>query len=80
MVEPTQKAIEATQKSQDVSDAALKIARMLDRLYPGKYMLMITRPDEKGQDWRIEIFSSAKIQDRNVKEQVISAPVPLVDP
>jgi hypothetical protein len=73
--------VEAQLKTtQDVSEAALKIARMLDRLYPGKYMLMITRPDEKGQDWRIEIFSSAKIQDRNVREQVITASAAAVDP
>lgn len=63
---------EPVNKTQDVSDAALKIARTLDRLYPGKYALMITRPEDKGQEWRLEIFAVAKIQDRLVKDQVIS--------
>lgn len=40
---------------QDVSARALSIARMIDRLGPGKYEISLIMPKSKTERWTIEI-------------------------
>lgn len=53
----------------DVSENALRVARILDRLYPGKHVIFLIQPERKGEAWRIEIFAAAKIMERVLKER-----------
>lgn len=55
---------------QDLSDNAVRFARLVERLEPGnKYMIFLTRSERKGDAWAVEVFVSSKIADRVIRER-----------
>jgi hypothetical protein len=46
----------------DVSQRALRIARIIDRMLPGTYMLMLVIPERDNHDWNLEVFGAVRIQ------------------
>lgn len=56
------------QLPQDVSRRALSLARMLDRLEPGKYNIALIKPTSKNERWAVEISQSVTIQKKEISE------------
>lgn len=52
----------------DISNNALRMARILDRLYPGSHVIFLIRPERKDEAWKVEVFTAAKIMDRIIKD------------
>lgn len=46
----------------DLSDRAIQLARLVDRLYPGTYIIMILKPDIDAASWKVEIDRKEFIQ------------------
>ncbi len=53
----------------DVSRKAMRVGRIIDRLLPGRYVLMLVLPEPPNQDWELEIFASVRIQRYVVYEE-----------
>lgn len=56
------------QLPQDVSRRALSLARILDRLDPGKFTISLIKPAGKHERWVIEISQSVTIQRKELAE------------
>lgn len=53
----------------DLSINAVRLARIVERLYPGDYMIRLQRPQLKGEAWRIEIFAAGKFMERVIRNE-----------
>jgi hypothetical protein len=54
------------QLPQDVSRRALSLARMVERLEPGKYQITLIKPASKHDRWAVEISQSVTIQKKDI--------------
>ena len=52
----------------DVSRRALSLARMVERLEPGKYTIALIKPAGKHERWAVEISQSVTIQKKEIGE------------
>ena len=50
----------------DVSRRALSLARMVERLAPGKYNIALIKPTSKHERWAVEISQSVTIQKKEI--------------
>ena len=50
----------------DVSRRALSLARMVERLDPGKYTISLIKPTGKHERWAVEISQSVTIQKKEI--------------
>lgn len=51
----------------DLSPNMVTLARMIDRLPPGNYQVVLLKPEYKGQPWRVEIAQTQTITAREIK-------------
>ncbi len=49
-----------------VSRRALSIARMIDRLPPGKFNIVLIKADHEGERWQIEIAQPVTLQKKDL--------------
>lgn len=54
------------QPPQDVSRRAVSLARMLERLEPGKYNISLIKPTSGNERWMVEISQSVTIQKKEL--------------
>lgn len=50
----------------DLSANVVSLARMLDRLPPGNYQVVLLKPDFKGQPWRVEIIETQTLATKEI--------------
>lgn len=50
----------------DLSANVVSLARMLDRLPPGNYQVLLLKPEYRGQPWRVEIVQTQTITARDL--------------
>lgn len=58
-----------------VSRRALSIARMIDRLPPGKFNIVLVKADHEGERWQIEINQPVTLQKKELLQEPTSAKV-----
>lgn len=54
-------------KTIDVSRSALSVARMLDRLGPGKFTITLIKGEGNSERWQIEIAQPVTIQKKELQ-------------
>ncbi len=59
-----------------VSRRALSIARMIDRLPPGKYSILLIKGDGDGERWQIEIAQPVTLQKKDLHHEPTSERIP----
>lgn len=52
-----------------VSRRALSVARMIDRLAPGKYTVLLIKPEGESDRWIVEIAQPVTIQKKELEAQ-----------
>lgn len=55
-----------------VSRRALSIARMIDRLPPGKFNIVLVKADHEGERWQIEINQPVTLQKKELLQEPTS--------
>ena len=54
----------------DLSSRAVSVARIVDRLRPGRYILEITKSDIMAADWKIEVIRADVVQKMSLSNYV----------
>ena len=54
----------------DLSSRAVSVARIVDRLRPGRYILEITKSDIMAADWKIEVIRADVVQKMSLSHYV----------
>ena len=57
----------------DVSRRALSIARMIDRLEPGKYTVLLIKPEGESDRWIVEIAQPVTLQKKELAFEVMKS-------
>jgi len=57
----------------DVSRRALSIARMIDRLEPGKYTITVIKTDGESDRWQVEIAQPVTIYKKDLSGSAATA-------
>jgi hypothetical protein len=47
---------------QDISARVQELARIIDRLPPGKFEITIEKPEVRAADWRVDVVRLEKLQ------------------
>lgn len=56
-----------------VSRRALSIARMIDRLPPGKFNIVLIKADNEGERWQIQIDQPVTLQKKDLHHETETA-------
>lgn len=55
-----------TNSGGQVSSKALSIARIIDRLPPGSYIIRVVKPDDKAGSWPVEVMQPVTLQKKEI--------------
>jgi hypothetical protein len=59
-----------------VSRRALSLARMIDRLESGKFVITLIKPEGEAERWAVEISQSVTLQKKELVQEATQTPPP----
>jgi hypothetical protein len=63
-----------------LSNRAIYLAKMMDRLEPGRYVLYLTRPQDPSEKWHVELTQPVTLRRAELTKSTSDAPTKDINP